>query len=143
MNYRPTWPATSVAHWDWLAMTPTERRTIPMELFCERAEMSAADLLGLIHAVAYEIGTSAAHAMAACAYPQIMQRSIARALDHDATKEREIHFQHTGFLPSRHGVVVAVNQTNRTVIEREPGPGEPPPLERTARRIVRELPPVE
>jgi hypothetical protein len=105
----------------------------------DNLDMAPRDFVGVVSRCGYDFGVSAARGIFASRYPQMMDASMRRAMENDATDERAIHFKATGHLPTPQGLRIAIQQNNAS--EREPEPGEAPAVGRTARRVVRDLPP--
>lgn len=103
----------------------------------EYADMSPREFVGVVSRCAWEMNMEAAKGLFAMNYPRIMDASIQRSVENDATDERAIHFKASGHLPQPQGMRIAIQQNNA---DRDPNPGEAPPVAHTARRIVRDLP---
>jgi hypothetical protein len=106
---------------------------------CARAEISPLEFVGIVSRSFWASGFIAAKGVYAANYTRMMDASMKRAMQPDATDERAIHFKASGHLPTPKGIQIAMQQNNK--VEREPEPGELPPVGRTARGIVRDLPP--
>lgn len=106
----------------------------------EHADMTAREFVGIVTRCAWELNLEVARGIFAMNYPKMMDASMRRAVENDATDERRMHFQASGHVPTSKGIQIGIQNTNNNP-EREPEPGEAPPVGRTARRIVRDLPP--
>ena len=126
----------------WNGLTSSEQHDLTLEILIERAEMRARDFIGLISRVAWDFNIDVGNALAGFAYPKIMKASIDRAMKPHGTEDRRIHLEKAGFAASKKPFI-SVSQTNQTLVEREPEPGEAPRMAHTARRIVRDLPPAD
>lgn len=108
----------------------------------EDAEMAPREFIGLVSRVAYDFNIALGQAIVATQYPQMMKASMKRALDPEATDERKIHLQASGYLPVGKGIQIGIANNNLTVPDdRPPAPGRPASFDRTARQVVRDLPP--
>ena len=129
---------------EWDRIPPSEQARMKMEVFVERLGLTPGDLVGMIHKTAYDTHVDAGHAMAAQAYPKIMEASIKRAAKVDkGTDERRMHFQATGFVPSVHGtsINVGIKNVQGGAKDDEPvSPGRLPSFRQVSRTVVRELP---
>lgn len=126
----------------WRGLSEQEQANTPLETICEQAEISPRDFIGLVSKVSYDFNVELGNTLAGFAYPKIMKASIDRAQRPKGEADRRIHLEKSGFAASKKGAFIQVNQNNQqNNIEREPEPGEPPPFERTARRVVRDISP--
>lgn len=124
-------------------IVPTNRDSMSIEEIIERAGVSPRDFIGVVSKVAYDFNLEVGNTLAAFAYPKIMQASIDRAVDPRGGRERRIHLEKTGFAVTKGAPFIQVNNQNQqNNDDREPEPGEAPRMSHTARRIVRDLPPV-
>lgn len=112
-------------------------RVIIVDLLDE-IEMSARDFVGLVTRCMYDFNLTIAKAHFSSRYADLMRASMDRAInDPSATREREMHLQAAGHVPTSKGIQIAMQQNN---VSSEPAEGEAPALAHTARRIVRDLP---
>lgn len=116
-----------------------------LEEVLERAGVEAEDFLALLTRLFVRMGVATATMTAAATYPDIMEASVIRALDVEkGTEERKIHFANSGFLPQSKGIQIGIKNSNGGADPDEPiGPGHANPFDRTARSVVRSLPPAE
>jgi hypothetical protein len=113
---------------------------IPLDLILDHAHMTPRDLVGIACRCGWDFNQEIGKQIFAMYYPAMMETSMKRALDPDATREREIHFKASGHLPTSKGIQIAVQQNNNA--DHDPDPGEAPSVGHTSRRVVRDLPPV-
>lgn len=114
-----------------------------LEYLLEKANMTAGDFIGLAAKVAYELNVKLGNAIGAFHYPEMMKASVKRAKDlQHGTKDFAIHAQHTGYLPTSRGISIAMQQNN-VGREEQDEPGRAPSFAKSARMVVRELPPEE
>jgi hypothetical protein len=103
--------------------------------------MGPREFVGIIGRCAYDFGVEAGKVIFAVHYPAMMEASMKKATQVEGgTREREMHFQATGHVPTAKGIQIGINNVNRQTDDREPEPGEAPQFSRTARRVVRDLP---
>jgi hypothetical protein len=108
----------------------------------EDAAIAPRDFIGLISKIAYDFNVTLGKTILAVQYPAIMKASVRRALQDEATEERKIHFQASQYLPTGKGIQIGIaNNTLSLPDDRPPAPGKPASFDRTARQIVRDLPP--
>ncbi len=107
----------------------------------EDAEVTTREFVGIVTRCAYDLNIEAAKGIFAMGYPRAMAASMRRAADLDATDERKILHTISGLLPTTKGIQIGIQQNNVPAINHEPEPGEAPSVGRTARRLVRDLPP--
>jgi len=113
-----------------------------LEDIADRAGISPRDFIGVIARVAYDVNIELGNVIFAVGYPKVMKASIDKAVQPDGVRDREMHLTHSKFLPSKGPLISLHNQNNQqTNVDRDPEPGEAPPFERTARRVIRNLPP--
>lgn len=103
----------------------------------ERAEISPREFVGVVSRCFWDFGIMSAKGIFAAHYPRMMDASMRRAMQNDATDERAIHFKATGHLPTSKGIQIGIKNTN---IEREAERGEVD-FALNARKVVRDLPP--
>jgi hypothetical protein len=113
---------------------------LPLDLILEHANLTPRDLVGIASRCGWEFNLDIGRQIFAMYYPSMMETSMKRALDPDATREREIHFKASGHLPTPQGIQIGIQQN--TTVDRDPDPGEAPSVGHTSRRVVRDLPPV-
>ena len=116
-----------------------QARHVDFYALCERAAISPRELIGIVCRCLFDFGEITERVLKAAILPQTMEASLLRSLEPDATAEREMHFKASGYLPTSKGIQIGINNVNR---ERDAEPGEAPAVSRTARRIIRDLPPV-
>jgi hypothetical protein len=107
----------------------------------QEAQMQARDFVGMVSRCAFDFNIAMGKTIAAMHYPKLMKASVKRALEAEATDERKMHFQATGYLPTAKGIQVGiVNHATALPDDRPPEPGRPASFDRTARQVVRTLP---
>jgi hypothetical protein len=107
----------------------------------DAADMHDRDFVATVHRCMWDFQLERARLKYAQRYADMMEVSLNRAMEPDATREREIHFQASGHLPTAKGIQIGIQQTAN--FSREPDEGEAPSVSRTVRRIVRDLPPAD
>ena len=111
----------------------------------EQCDMTPRDFVGVVSRVAFDFNVTLGRSIAAMHYPKMMKVSMKRAQDPEATDERKLHLQASGYLPSPRGIRIGIRNTNVVDVpdDAPPVPGRPVSFDRTARQVVRELPPVK
>lgn len=109
----------------------------------ERAEMAPRDFVAMVSRVAFDFNIAIGRSIAAFGYPKMMKASMQRAQEPEATDERRLHFQASGYVPTAKGIQIGIKNTNVQSDDVPPSPGRPASFDRTARQIVRDLPPAE
>jgi hypothetical protein len=113
-----------------------------LEDIVREAGLSPKAFIGLVASEAYQMNVDLGHLIANFSYPKIMQASVARAQDPDATAERRMHFEASRYVPTKAGIQIGIRNVNNPSPEEEEAiPGQRSSFDRTARRVVRELPP--
>jgi hypothetical protein len=138
------------------AITDADRKALPMEAYCVKAQIDSRDVLEALIGVMARIGAQTAAVKAAVAQPSIMDKTITiakggRGIPMDISqKERMMFHKATGFLPSPKGSHTIVNvrqEQHQAQQQAAQTVAPPPPPERTIRRLVdrfndaRQLPP--
>ena len=116
-------------------MSGTSETGVHLDAVLDLSGFHARDFVSIVTRCAYDFNIEAAKGIFAMHYPALMAASMRRAVQPDATREREIHFASTGHLPT----AKAIQIVQQNISTREPG--EAPSVASTARRIVRDLPP--
>src|SRR5262245_57033795 len=120
------------------------RGTVALAEVLDHAQLQPRDFVTLVSRCAYDFNIDLSKTIAAVHYPRLMKPSVKRALAAEATDERKLHFQAAGYLPTGKGIQLGIATNHLTSPDdRPPVPGHPPSFDRTARQVVRDLPPSE
>jgi hypothetical protein len=131
--------------WKRIASPNDATRGIPLHEVLEHADLTPRDFVGVVSRVAFDFNVNLGQSIAAMHYPEMMKVSMQRAQEATATDERKIHFQASGYLPTSRGIQIGIRNTNAVAVpdDAPPAPGRPASFDRTARQVVRDLPPAK
>jgi hypothetical protein len=124
----------------WKGLSKQQRASVTMEEILRRAEIGVEDFIRIVQTVATTINYAIGETLHAFEYPRMRRASIDAALESGGTTERRMHFEKSGFASTKKGAMIQVNNTNANFQEHEPAPGEATPFDRTARKVVRDIP---
>jgi hypothetical protein len=82
----------------YLSVPASYRRLLPPEVFCLAAGVSPWRVLEAITVVAVREGAQASAILAAITHPQVVAKTIERALQDEGVSEREMLLRAVGFL---------------------------------------------
>jgi len=121
--------------------TGPDKGTVSVAEILQEAQMAPRDFVGLVSRVAFDFNIALGRTIAAVNYPKMMKASVKRAQEAEATDERKLHFQATGYLPTSKGIQIGIANNHLALPDdRPPAPGRPASFDRTARQVVRDLP---
>jgi hypothetical protein len=83
----------------YLLVPESYRKLLPAEAFCHAAGVPPERVLELIAGVAVRLGALGSSVIAAAMHPQVVRKTIERALHDNGTKERMMLLRAAGFLP--------------------------------------------
>lgn len=121
-------------------MDKNKRDLIPIEAYCLAAAVAPLTLLNIIVLACQRVSSQTSAMLAAISQPQIVEKTIERALTDDGFDDRVVLHKATGFLPTPKSpsVNVKVNQTAHANAQSVAAPmivNAPPPAN-TVRRLV-------
>lgn len=85
----------------YLSVPESYRRLLPAEAFCRAAGVSPERVLEIIAGVAVRLGAQASSVIAAVMHPQVVLKTVERALQDGGTRERAMMHRAVGFIPPR------------------------------------------
>ncbi len=118
----------------WGRMKEAERRRASIDSLCEKLapELTPAKILGAVAAAAFELNYNYSELIAAVGHRLVVQRSIKEALNPSGIADRQLHFQHTKYVPTPRGSSVNVFQGMRVGLGEKDEPSGLPPFETEA-----------
>lgn len=101
-------------------LTRKEQRAATPEFICQEAGIDSDEFSGEVFASYMKYSNGAANVIAAAALPKVVKRSVAQALTPEGYRDRQMQFQHSGFLPTKQGSNINVsanaNVDSRTAV---------------------------
>lgn len=91
------------------ALLPGERLRANYDEVCAAAGVRPSRLVGAVTAIAMEYGADVGNLVYAASHPKVVAAGVAAALKPEGTKDREMLFQHQGFIPVPRSAQITVN----------------------------------
>lgn len=96
-------PSLALVIEEWDRLSPTAQRGVNLNQLCEIKGVDPFHFLGVVAEAAIRFCNNASVLIAALILPEVVQRSIERALTPEGVEDRKMLFQHAGFIPSPKG----------------------------------------
>jgi hypothetical protein len=85
----------------YLTVPTSYRKLLPPEAFCQAAGVSPYRVLDIVTGIAVRFGAQTSAIMAGVMLPDVVQKTIDKAMQEEGTKERALLFRATGLLAPR------------------------------------------
>lgn len=92
-----------------------DKKSIRLEDLCAAAEVTPDEFLGLTVPALWKRNTDMGRMLAAVSHPQIVETSIQMAKTPFGIKDRAMIFEHTGFLPTKSGPQINIDNSRKTL----------------------------
>ena len=119
---------------DWGRMKPSLQNAADLDALCEAHGVEPAHFIGVVGEAAARFRNNFSILIAALNMPAIVAASVKRALTLDGARDREMLFQHAGFLPAPRGK--QLRMLNHAALKAEVNGGCGEPLPRFESRVT-------